>query len=153
MAAYTHIPQIQNTIRRLMSLGFVPLPLVWMCLGNLQLAPHRCKFKLLHWQICSCFSGITAPRVRFNTDFYTFSVSVETFGIWPSRDLFCTLTKKIIQQQKVTKKYTHTLRYFFIRFTKELNVSVISICVSCYIIYNNGNLYLLRSLANYSGYE
>ena len=38
VAAYNHIPQIRNTIRRLMSLGFVPLPLVRMCLGNLQLA-------------------------------------------------------------------------------------------------------------------
>ena len=38
VAVYNHIPQIRSTIRRLMSLGFVPLPSVRMCLGNLQRA-------------------------------------------------------------------------------------------------------------------
>ena len=36
MAAYNHMLEIRNTIRRLMSLLFVPLPLVRMCLGNLR---------------------------------------------------------------------------------------------------------------------
>ena len=36
VAAYNHIPQIRKAIRRLMLLGLVPLPLVRMCLGNLQ---------------------------------------------------------------------------------------------------------------------
>ena len=110
MAAYNHMLQIRNSIRRLMSLGFVPLPFLRMAGKTYREPPHQCKFRLLHWKICSCmhhckFSllhwkicscifGPTASAVRFNTDFCTFSISVETFRISLSCDFFCPWRKK-----------------------------------------------------------
>lgn len=56
-------------------------------------------------------SGITILTVMFNTDFYTFNISVEIFRIWLSCGFLCPLTKKI-QRQKANKKCNHTHRCF-----------------------------------------
>ena len=97
MAVYNHIPQIRNTIKSWCRWGFFSLLLVRMCLGNLKRASaplHVQARALADLFLCS---GITASTVRFNTDFYTFSISIETFWIWLSSD-------RKRQRKKVTKK-------------------------------------------------
>ena len=151
VAPYNHIPQIRNTIRRLISLRFVPLPLVRMCLGNLQRAaaplqvqaPALSDLFLYFW--CNYISG----KVQISM----FSVSAQKHSEFDFPVSFFVLWQK---RKNTTAKSNQEIQpypqIFFVRPTKELPVAVISICVSCYIINSNGNLYLLCSLANYLGH-
>ena len=72
MAAYNHMLQTRNTIRRLMSLGFMPLPFVRMCLGNLRRAAAPLQVQAPALEDLFLYFWTFTSTGRFNTRFLYF---------------------------------------------------------------------------------